>query len=281
MNTEGGRLAYLGVLRFCGADAITFLQGQLSNDMQQLHDGGCVLAACSNAQGRVLALLRLFMDPSGVLAVLPRDLVGATLAHLQKYVLRSKLRMDDASEALAIGGCLGPEALRRAGLEIPATGKVVHCVQMSVASVPGDPQRFWVVAPSATLSLKLGWEEGSSDEFERIWRWQDVQAGLPQVYPATREAFVAQMLNLDLLDGISFSKGCYTGQEIIARTQNLGRIKRRLSSLELNPGKFAVGDAITLPDGRSGRLTEVVEWNGRIRALAVLSLDAASTPGNA
>ena len=84
------------------------------------------------------------------------------------------------------------------------------------------------------------------------------------------------MLNLDLLDGISFTKGCYTGQEIIARTQHLGRIKRRLHRLVLPPGNWSVGQALRLTDGRQGRLTEVIESQGRSEALAVLSVEASS-----
>jgi folate-binding Fe-S cluster repair protein YgfZ len=85
------------------------------------------------------------------------------------------------------------------------------------------------------------------------------------------------MLNLDLLDGISFSKGCYTGQEIIARTQHLGRIKRRLHRLQLPEGDWSIGQAVRLSDGRQGKLTEVIESDGRIEALAVLTLEGNSS----
>ena len=104
------------------------------------------------------------------------------------------------------------------------------------------------------------------------WRLANIRAGMPQVYAATSEQFVAQMLNLDLLDAISFTKGCYTGQEIIARTQHLGRIKRRLSRLSLPSGSWSIGQPLRLADGRSGRLTEVVRVGDGFEALAVLSL---------
>jgi hypothetical protein len=109
---------------------------------------------------------------------------------------------------------------------------------------------------------------------ESDWRLADVRDGLPQVYAATTEAFVAQMLNLDLIGGISFTKGCYTGQEIIARTQHLGRIKRRLSRLRLPAGSWSIGQQLRLLNGRTGRLTEVVRSGEGFEALAVLSLDA-------
>jgi folate-binding protein YgfZ len=273
MEPSGGRLANLGVLRIGGPDALQFLQGQLSNDVMAVQRGGSVLTACSSAQGRVLAVMRLFAHTSGVLALLPRDLVGPTLAHLRKYVLRAKVQLEDASDALGVGGCNGPDALLRADIAVPPAGQCIQHEDISVATVPGDSQRFWVVGPPATLTQCLEWPPASNLDFERDWRRRDVEAGLPQVYPATREIFVAQMLNLDLLDGISFTKGCYTGQEIIARTQHLGRIKRRLFKLELPRGTFAIGDSITLTGGRSGRLTEVVELPDRLMALAVLNLE--------
>jgi folate-binding protein YgfZ len=124
-----------------------------------------------------------------------------------------------------------------------------------------------------------------ASHMEHDWRLADIRAGLPQIYAVTRELFVAQMLNLDLIDGISFTKGCFTGQEIIARTQHLGRIKRRLHRLRLPAGTWAVGQAVQLSDGRSGRLTELARTGAGFEALAVLSLEpggaAAGTAGAA
>ncbi|MGA2344213.1 MAG: tRNA-modifying protein YgfZ, partial [Steroidobacteraceae bacterium] len=115
---------------------------------------------------------------------------------------------------------------------------------------------------------------GSAPDIETAWRLADIRAGLPTVYAATSEAFVAQMLNLDLIDGISFSKGCYTGQEIIARAQHLGRIKRRMFRLRLASRGGSIGGAVKLADGRSGRLTELAPADGHLEALAVLNLEA-------
>jgi tRNA-modifying protein YgfZ len=137
--------------------------------------------------------------------------------------------------------------------------------------------RYWVVR--ARASEVRG--DTSGDPADLAWRLADIRAGMPQVYAATSEQFVAQMLNLDLLDAISFTKGCYTGQEIIARTQHLGRIKRRLSRLALPSGSWSIGQPLRLTDGRTGRLTEVARVGEGFEALAVLSLLDATAAGDA
>jgi folate-binding protein YgfZ len=148
-----------------------------------------------------------------------------------------------------------------------------------VAAVNHDPGRYWVIGAAdrlAELGLARGAggsEHPTAERIEMAWRLADIGAGLPQIYLATREAFVAQMLNLDLLNGISFTKGCYTGQEIIARTQHLGRIKRRVFRLRLPPGEWLIGQPVRVRDGREGRLIEVVRHGAGCEALAVLSVE--------
>jgi folate-binding protein YgfZ len=282
---SSGRLTHLGVLRFTGPDASSFLQGQLSNDMRRLSPGAPLLAAYSSHQGRVLALLQLLQHPSGLLALLPRELVESTLQRMRKFVLRAKVQIEDASDALPVWGYHGRPVLDAAGL---ASASIIPLV--GATAVPGAPAvagadaasgapavaghaasekdaRFWVIGPAPDPHRAV--PDGSVD-----WRLADIRAGRPQVYAATQEAFVAQMLNLDLLDGISFTKGCYTGQEIIARTQHLGRIKRRLFRLRLPPGTWGIGQALRLTDGRHGRLTDCVDRDGHTEALAVLSVEA-------
>jgi folate-binding protein YgfZ len=140
-----------------------------------------------------------------------------------------------------------------------------------------DAGRHWIIGPPEKIAPPA--DAAAAQHIEKEWRLADIRAGLPQVYAATSEAFVAQMLNLDLLDGISFTKGCYTGQEIIARTQHLGKIKRRLYRLALPSGTWKIGQALRLTDGRHGRLTEVIESRGRTEALAVLSVEPGAGAG--
>jgi tRNA-modifying protein YgfZ len=276
-----GRLGHIGLLRFAGPDAHRFLQGQVSNDTGRLLAGAPLLAAYSTPQGRVVAVLHLLPHSSGVIGLLPRELVQPTLQRLRKFVLRAKVTIEDLSEHYGVVGLHASEPARAGALPIPdATAEYVERDGIGVGRLSRGSSRLWVIGPSASLAEQG--IAGSTRDGERIepghieqaWRLADIRAGLPQVYAATSELFVAQMLNLDLIDGISFTKGCFTGQEIIARTQHLGRIKRRMFRLQLPAGSWAIGQAIRLTDGRAGRLTELAPEAHAFEALAVLNIDA-------
>jgi len=290
-DAASGRLRHIGLLRFVGPDAYSFLQGQVSNDTRRLERGAPLLAAYSTSQGRVIALLRLMPHSSGVIALLPREIVPPTLQQLRRFVLRAKVKIEDLSDQYSVVGQHGSEALRAAGIGIPdESSGYVEQDGVGVGRVNPGSSRYWVIGPAASLAEHdlAGDAQGSgrdgggeAERIERAWRLADIRAGLPQVYAATRELFIPQMLNLDLIDGISFAKGCYTGQEIIARTQHLGRIKRRMFRLRLPLGTWAIGQSLRLTDGRTGRLTELVSHGEEFEALAVLNLEAGAVDADA
>jgi tRNA-modifying protein YgfZ len=279
LSAASGHLPHLGVLRFAGPDALSFLQGQLSNDTRRLSAGAPLLAAYSSPQGRVVALLHLLPHSSGVIALLPREIVPLSLERLRKYVLRAKVKIEDVSEQLSVVGLHGTTALESGGLTVPDSAQgYVEQNGIGIGRIGAGSSRFWLIGEAADLARHgIAADTGVAPRVEHDWRLADIRAGLPQVYAATREMFVAQMLNLDLIDGISFTKGCFTGQEIIARTQHLGRIKRRLFRLRLPMGAWAIGQAVRLTDGRSGRLTELAEAGDAFEALAVLNIAASET----
>ena len=275
-----GRLPHIGLLRFTGPDAIGFLQGQVSNDTRRLSAGSPVLAAYSTPQGRVAALFHLLPHSSGIIALLPREIVLPSLERLRKFVLRAKVQIEDVSEQFWVVGQHGTEALVSSGLAVPdSAGGFAEWSGIGISRVGPRSSRYWVVGTAADLATRRSADRPEqAQRVEHDWRLADIRDGLPQVYAATREMFVAQMLNLDLIDGISFTKGCFTGQEIIARTQHLGRIKRRLFRLRLPMGTWTIGHAVHLADGRSGRLTEVARTGDGFEALAVLNVAAADIP---
>ncbi len=283
-KSASGQLHYMGLLRFSGPEAGAYLQGQVSNDTRRLSAREPLLAAYCTAQGRVISLLHLLPHSSGIIALLPRDVLVPTMQALRKFVLRAKVDIADLSEQFSVIGQHGAEALRAARLPIPdAANGYVEQAGLGVGSVRAGPGRYWLIGPSESLAER-GFAGSDALAVERDWRLADIRAGLPQVYAPSSELFVPQMLNLDLIDGISFTKGCYTGQEIVARTQHLGRIKRRMFRLRLPPGTWAIGQALRLADGRAGRLTELAPVGEEFEALAVLNVehgaaDGETTPG--
>jgi folate-binding protein YgfZ len=255
------RLEDFGVLRFVGADARKFLQGQLSNDLARLSPGTILRAGLHNPQGRTVALLWLAARAENeILAVLPRELAETVASQLRKYLLRSKLLISDESVSTALFGAWAHGA--RSG---PAQG--------------------WALADDrAVLIADAQAPEPATARMTREqWRALDIAAGQPQVYAATSAQFVAQMLNLDCIDAVSFTKGCYTGQEVIARAHYRGRVKRRMQRFEslqacvLNPG-----DSGRLADGRAYRVVEALQRpDGCCEFLAVAPLPEAVTEPSA
>jgi tRNA-modifying protein YgfZ len=250
----------LGVLSIRGADAVRFLQGQLSNDVTRLAAAGSLLAGFHNPQGRAIAIVRLVQAAAGdVLAVMPRELVPGVLPRLARFVLRAKVQVADDSASWRVQGFVQADAPE--GLAI------------KVADAPAR----WL---ALTARKSAGAAAAAAGVMERTaWTLLDIASGLPQVYPRTSEAFVAQMLNLDVLDGIAFSKGCYTGQEVIARAHYRGRVKRRMQRWRtLASAALAPGDSGQLGDGRSFRVVEAAQLSdGRCEFLAVASLDPQSS----
>lgn len=261
-------LPFLGVLRIGGEDAARFLQGQLTNDTRLLADGRTQLSACNTPQGRVVALLRLRQTDDAIYALLPQELATAVAGSLRRFVLRAKVDLQIAADLQVawLGRKAFSDALDLA--DLAATREIV--------SFDYAPGRQVIAAHGATLRAMTGLSlERPHPEIENEWRAADISAGLPQVYAATSGSFVPQMLNLDRLDAISFGKGCYTGQEIVARTQHLGRIKRRTLRYRLPPGPELAPLAGLSLDGQ--KVAEVVMSATRdpvVELLAVTSLEA-------
>lgn len=272
-------LAQLGLIRATGADAESFLQNQLSNDVRQLGPARAQLSSYNSPKGRVLDLFALRRDGEAILLETRRDTLPASLKRLRMFVLRSKVVLEDASDATVALGLAGADAaalLEQAGLPVPAqdwdhaaTGEV------TVMRRPGAQPRFSL--HGAPASLEALWPQLSAQARpvgSAAWRLLDVLAGLPAIRPETADHFVAQMLNLDQLGAISFTKGCYPGQEIVARMHYLGNLKRRMF--------LCRGEAAAMPgmevfaEGSDSPVGEVVDAalhpEGGTALLAVLQL---------
>ncbi|MBS0580995.1 MAG: folate-binding protein YgfZ [Proteobacteria bacterium] len=269
---KSASLDSLGVLRARGADAVSFLQGQLSNDVAMLSASRALLAGYHNPQGRTIALLRLIEHgPGDVLALLPRELAAPVAARLAKFVLRSKVKVTDDSAAWRIFGLSAEAAAAEDAARALGVPDEVNAVSARDAArivrIGSHPLRALLVQPAGDAPALAGVVPVD----EAAWHAAGVAAAEPQVFAATSEAFVAQMLNLDVLGAVAFDKGCYTGQEVIARAHYRGRVKRRLQRfLSRGPAQLAPGDSGTLADGRSVKVVDAVQHpDGRCEFLAV------------
>ena len=274
----------LGVLRARGPDTLSFLQGQLSNDLTRLGADRSLLAGYHNPQGRVIALLRVLqLAPEDLLAVLPRELVPTVIARLSKFVLRAKVKLVDESQAWRISGLLAgveedaavgavqPAAVGNLAAALPAAlDSVAHGADAVAVRVARQPSRWLLLTSASGAPLP---DAGVAAPAE-IWQRVAIAAGEPQVFAATSEEFVAQMLNLDAVGAIAFDKGCYTGQEVIARAHYRGRVKRRMQRFVASvPQALKPGDAGTLTDGRGFKVVDAVQRpDGRCEFLAVAPL---------
>ena len=236
-------LAATAVITVAGDDAAAFLQGQLTSDVAALADGTVQYSAWCSPKGRVLAnfLLRRLTQGRFEL-LLPFSLAEAVAKRLRMFVLRSKVTIADASEASVRLGVGGPAAAACIAATLGMTPTLRHAMAIdggTIVALPGNRFLF-VVTPAEAPRL---WRTASRARPAGIgcWQWLTVCAAVPVITPPTQDGFLPQMLNLDALDAIAFGKGCYTGQEIVARTQYLGRLKERLSLLHAEGAAPAAG----------------------------------------
>ncbi len=245
-------LSHDGCIAVTGEDAPHFLQGQLTGDIRRLEQPLSLLAGYCNPQGRLLACLRLWRQSPGYVLRLPRELVAPVMQRLQLFVLRAKVTLTDLSDhqrGLGLIGSTGPDGLAEYFTTVPtAIGQVVHERGCWIIRVPGEQPRFELYGAHDSLdALRRSLMPQVTVADTRVWQQHNIRAGLPEVYRATQDRFIPQMLNLDQLDGVAFDKGCYVGQEIVARTHYLGRLKRRMYRLySEHAPPLQPGDTLTI-----------------------------------
>lgn len=282
-------LTTLGLIRVSGADAGTFLSGQLTQDVRDLDPTQHRIGAYCTAQGRMLAILRLFRRGNDYYALLPRALRDTTIERLRRYVMRAKVQLAPTDD-LVVVGIAGPRsvaAIAQTLGQAPAAGACVTQGDVTALHVPGPTPRFLIVAtPVAMQTAWREWRALATPVGTDIWDWLDIQAGLPTVLPQTVEAFVPQMANLDLVGGISLTKGCYPGQEIVARMHYLGRLKQRMYRAHVAGAHLPQpGDSIYAPLARGQSVGTVVvahaSADGGFEMLVVIQITAVETEPHA
>ena len=225
-------LSHLGLLELNGADALTFLQGQVTNDVKLLNGNNAHYSGYCSPKGRMLALFLAFAHKDHIHLQLPQELIAPIAKRLKMYVMRSKVEIQDVSDSIikiGLSGTQATELLTKTFASTPQQNfELVTLENAALIKLPGTQPRFEIftdIANAPAIWNNLAPHAKTVDA--AYWELLEIQAGIPEVYAKTQEEFVPQMLNLDLLNGINFKKGCYTGQEIVARTHYLGTVKRR------------------------------------------------------
>jgi tRNA-modifying protein YgfZ len=230
---EFSRLTQFGVLRFEGADATAFLQGQLTCNVQALENARSQYGGYCTPKGRLLATFLLCKNDDAYYMMLPRELCEPIRKRLSMYILRSKVKATDASSELTLLGLAGLGAddmiARLAGLVPPQPHHATLSDDVMALRLP--PHRYLIIAPEKRVAETEFSNATSCDPV--FWNQLDIAAGVPMILSATQEQFVPQTVNLDLIGAVSFDKGCYPGQEIVARAHYLGRIKQRMTLAHL------------------------------------------------
>ena len=276
-------LSGLAVLEIAGPDAASFLQGQLSNDVRRASAGRWQHTTYNSPKGRMLASLVLWRDDQGFLALLPGDVAEFVRKRLAMHVLRAKVTVTDRSEMYARIALAGPTAgaiVRDTWTNAPPPGAVLRSGATWVLGF--DPDRFAVIAPRDDApALRARFHAHAQQAESATWDWLSIRAGVPVITRATQDLIVPQAANFDALSGISFDKGCYTGQEIIARTQYLGRLKERLYAWHSDAHAIAPGTRVysaVFGDQSCGTVVNAAQApNGGIDLLAVVQTAAAES----
>jgi hypothetical protein len=275
-------LDHFGVIHVQGDDAKAFIQAQFSNDINLLDTQHVQFSAYCNPKGRMLAQFLVVPYRDGFLLLLTREILAKTLARLRMFVLRSAVTLDDATERSVCLGLIGntlSKTLPDSGAHLPQDEFMLsEHEQHLYIKMPGPVPRYLVIAELD--EAKALWKQLTprlSTSGASVWHWSDIQAGLPSIWSQTVEEFVPQMMNLELIGGVSFKKGCYPGQEIVARMHYLGKPKRRMFHLHTPVDEpIQPGEDIYLADGDGQSAGKVViaepSVGGGSDLLAVLQL---------
>ena len=279
-------LSQFGTLKISGEEAQNFLQNLLSSDVQEISLHRAQLSSLNNPKGRMLASFLIWRSESAYFLQLPLSLCGPIAKRLSMYILRAKVKIEDISAhqiCLGLSGSGAAELLQQNFAESPADIWAVQqhdhativrvsaqCFQI-FTTLQNAPALWEKLSPSARPVASVCWD------------WLNIRAGIPVILPVTQEQFVAQMVNLELLGGVSFKKGCYPGQEIVARMQYLGKLKRRMVLAHVEPDQTVpqAGDELFSADMENQSSGMVVNAcaapNGGYDLLAVIQTSSRET----
>ena len=277
-----------GIIKIEGADAQNFLHNQFTNDLRLVNEQSSQLSSYCSPKGRILALFRIFKHGDAYYMALPKAIVEPTIKRLRMFVLMSKVVLTDVSNEMGHLGFSGPESATQLHAvlgDVPNDmDGVCHHDGVTIIRIPGPQPRFDLFAPRermTTLQQALAAHASTADA--NSWELLDIHAAIPTIHPQNVEAFVPQMVNLQAIKALNFKKGCYPGQEIVARMQYLGKLKRRMYLAHVDgailpqPGATLFGPANEQgEEHKAGTVvTAQLNPNGGCDLLAVIEIEAA------
>lgn len=269
-------LSQLGVLQVEGEDAQSLLQNLLTNDVAALAINQSQLAGLCNPKGRLLAIFLLLRRSNSYQLILPKTMCAGLQQRLSMYVLRSKTTITDVSDNMA---CMGLTLAANGIINSRVLPDEIYQASEHDDSVlikyPGNQPRFLCIGSPTEVThftaelLEQQWQLGAESDWELL----DIEAGLPIILPETKEQFTPQQVNLDLVNGVSFKKGCYPGQEIVARLHYLGTPSRRMFQAEVHTANIVtVGDDVTSDKGDIAGHVVRVQRKNEVSLQMLLSL---------
>jgi len=281
-------LSHHGLISVDGDDAADFLQGQLTNDVRDVSLLHSQLSAYCTHKGRMLANFRLFKREDSYYLRLPRALLETILKRISMFILMAKVSMKDSSDALVKIGLSGPDAdskLAEHISELPhKTDDVTQSNGFTIIKCAGELTRYEIYGElDAITALWSKLDVNAAPVGSGAWETLDILAGIPTIYEQTSEAFVPQMTNMQVINGVNFQKGCYTGQEVVARMQYLGKLKRRMFRIQIETNEPVIaGDKLFCKDSKSGQgtgqiINAQIDFNGGHSALAVIDISDAES----
>ena len=243
-------LSTSSMIKVEGDDRVPFLQGQLTQDIKLISHDKALFAGFCNPKGRVLAFMLCFEEHESIHIQIDSSIAEPILRRLKMYVLRSKVSLNLLDNQFTCVGFVGSKTFLNQGIKLPENYlDIVRSHDVMIMRVGKNTERYQLMGDTTKVNtfMKLNLAEYTSMSIES-WDNLNIFDGIPNIYPTTQEAFIPQSINMDLIDGINFKKGCYTGQEIVARTHYLGKVKRRMfrafieSEDDLTPGDQIINE---------------------------------------
>ena len=273
-----------GLIKVSGEDAESFLQNQLTNDIRNVTETTHQASAWCSPKGRIIANFQIFMRDDSYFLTVSADLIEHVIKKLRMYVMMSKVTVEDVSESVIHFGYVGD--LKTIIGDVPNTpNQTIQYNNLSILRLADNEPRYEIFGDISNISdAKQLWDQCATDAIavnNNGWNYLNIAAGIPSINEASSEAWIPQMVNYIAIGGVDFKKGCYPGQEVVARLNYLGKTKRRMYRLKISTKQLpAIGDTIaSTSDKAAGKiLNAAINPDGSIEALAIMKIAETDSP---